>query len=170
MRYTLRILSEEEDDFLLVIEILPTHSFQKLHELIQKICKYDKTQLSSFFICNKNWEKGEEITLIDMSDSTDSKILMEDAILKNFIKDEKQRMIYVFDFFSERGFFIELVESSSKVKNRKYPYCVKSEGFPPPQIVYKEADFDFLTEGELDDDDFEDEIGFDNIDDYDDYL
>jgi len=169
MLYTLRILSEEEEDFLLEIEILSTQTFQELHEKIQNVCNYDASQLSSFFICNNNWEKGEEITLIEMSDSSVNKKLMSDTIIGDFIKGKKQRIIYVFDFFSDRGFFTEVVNAKAKAKDKKYPDCVIKKGFPPAQIVYRESDFDFLSETEIDDD-YDDDIGFDNIDDYEDYL
>lgn len=57
MVYKFRIISDEVDDFLREIKIDSEASFYDLHEAILKCCKYKDDQMTSFFICDDDWEK-----------------------------------------------------------------------------------------------------------------
>jgi hypothetical protein len=71
-----------------------------LHEILQKDLGYDPSQLASFFITNQQWEKQQEITLIDMMpDPGLSTSTMDQTTLGEHLHELNQRMIYVFDFF-----------------------------------------------------------------------
>ena len=66
-----------------------------------------------------NWEKLREITLEDMDlDASEDAYLMEDTILSDEIEDEGQRLILVFDYMTDRAFYIEM-KSSETGKNLK---------------------------------------------------
>lgn len=54
---------------------------------------------------------------------------------------EKQKLIYIFDYLSERMFFIELSEIITG-KSLKEAVCTKKEGKAPKQIM----DFDEMVE------------------------
>ena len=91
--------------------------------------------MNSFFLCEDGWEKGKEITLEDMgSDSSEDVYLMEDSILSDFLEDEGQRMIFVFDYMTERSFFIELKQTKPG-KHLQDPVCSLSMGKAPAQFV-----------------------------------
>ena len=62
---------------------------------------------------------------------------MEKSVLSDFLEDEKQKLMFVFDYLTERAFFIELSEIITG-KNLKKPVCSVSEGEAPKQIL----DFD----------------------------
>ena len=44
-------------------------TFLELHEAILKSVGYPDDQMTSFFMCNDEWEKGQEVTLVEMDSS-----------------------------------------------------------------------------------------------------
>ena len=108
MVYTFRLVSDEVDNFRREIEIDADASFRELRDVICESVDYDKNLLSSFFICDDDWEREQEISLEDMgSDSSQDVYLMDDTPISDFIEDEGQRLVWVFDYFTDRSFFIE---------------------------------------------------------------
>lgn len=131
-----RIISDEDPDFYRDLVAEGTDTFLEFHNTLQKDLEYDPTQLASFFITNKQWEKEHEITLIDMMQEPGVKsYTMEQVTLEEHIRELNQRMIYVFDFFSDRAFFIELIEMSDEVSPRETPFIGHRQGDPPQQLA-----------------------------------
>ena len=139
MLYKFRIISDEVDDFLREIKIDSEASFYELHEAILKCCKYKDDQMTSFFICDDDWEKETEITLEDMGSgsSEEDTYVMKDTRLSELLEEEKQKMIYVFDPLAERVFFIELSEIITG-KEQAHATCSRKTGEAPKQTI----DFD----------------------------
>ena len=137
MIYRFTIISDEVDDFVREIQIDPEATFFDLHEAILKAANYTNDQMTSFFICDDDWEKEKEITLEEM----DSWI-MKETRLNELIEDEKQKLLYVFDYMTERCFFIELSEiiTGKEIKGAK---CTKKSGEAPKQTV----DFEEMAAG-----------------------
>jgi hypothetical protein len=100
---------------------------------------YEKGQITSFFICDDDWSKGAEITLIEMDTSSEEDtFIMEDTHLDDLITEEKQKLLFVFDYMTERAFFIELCEIITR-KEITCPFVSLSLGeAPPQQIDFKE--------------------------------
>ena len=139
MIYKFTVLSDEVDDFVRIIKIDPEATFFDLHNAILDSVKYDKNQMTSFFICSDDWEKGQEVTLIEMeSSSAYDNLVMDNTKLEELISDEKQKLLYVFDMISDRAFFIELTEIIPG-KSVSKPECSSSEGKAPQQILADEA-------------------------------
>ena len=63
MIYRFTIISDEVDDFVREIQIYPEATFYDFHEAILKSAGYTNDQMTSFFICDDDWEKEKEITL-----------------------------------------------------------------------------------------------------------
>ena len=102
----LTILSEK-------IQIDPEATFYDFHEAILKSVGYTNDQMTSFFICDDDWEKGKEVTLEEMDDNPEiDSWVMKDTTISELVEDEKQKLLYVFDYITERCFFIELSELS----------------------------------------------------------
>lgn len=59
---------------------------------------------------------------------------MKDTLLSDLIEDEKQKLIYVFDYMTERSFFIELSEIITG-KDLDKAVCTKKSGIAPKQTV-----------------------------------
>ncbi|HRZ97608.1 MAG TPA: hypothetical protein P5084_08630 [Paludibacter sp.] len=156
MVYKFTILSDEIDNFVRVIKIDPEATFFDLHEAILDSVNFEKNQMTSFFICSDHWEKGQEVTLVEMeSDSEYDNLVMDEIKLEELISDEKQKLLYVFDLMSDRAFFIELSEIIPG-KTVDKTICVSSKGNPPQQIM-NDDDVNYGTKINLDENFYGDE-------------
>lgn len=179
MIYTFRVVSDEVDNFRREIKIDADATFLDLKNAICQSVGYDKNQICSIFLCEGNWEKYKEITMEDMgSDSSEDVYLMEDTILSDYIEDEGQRLMFTFDYMTDRSFFIEMKEIITG-QNLMEPLCTLSMGTPPPQNVdlnefeaktdakaaassIDDLDEEFYGENQFNDDEFDVE-GFDEM-------
>ena len=135
MIYKFRLVSDEVDNFKREISIDADDTFLSLRNAICESVGYDKGRMNSFFICEDGWEKGKEITLEDMgTDASDDVYLMDECVLSDFLEDEGQRLIFVFDYLTERSFFMEL-KTTEPGKSLKDPVCTLAMGTPPPEDI-----------------------------------
>ncbi|MCL1942495.1 MAG: plasmid pRiA4b ORF-3 family protein [Candidatus Azobacteroides sp.] len=173
MVYKFVLISDEVDGFSREIEIDADATFFDLHEAVLNSVNYSKDQITSFFLCNDDWEKETEITLFKMdTDSDVDSWVMNEAVLSELISDEKQKLIYIFDNLNERMFFMELVEILFN-KELPAPKCVSSAGDPPPQMLENNDIEDILATSDFGenfygDEDFDPEE-LDHGDDFDDF-
>lgn len=181
MIFRFMMLSDEVDDFRRELKIDAEASFEELHNAIVKSVGYKSGEMASFFICDDDWSKNAEITLVEMDTSSEiDSHIMEDTRLSDFLEDEKQKLMYVFDYMSERAFFMELREIVFGEDLEK-PVITKSIGNAPVQILEIEMeevvtkvvptvasanllDNDFYGADGYNDDELDAE-GFDGIDD-----
>ena len=61
MIFRFTIISDEVDDFVREIQVDPDATFFDLHEAILKSTGYSNDQMTSFFICDDDWEKGNHV-------------------------------------------------------------------------------------------------------------
>jgi Plasmid pRiA4b ORF-3-like protein. len=135
MIFRFLLLSDEVEDFKREIQIDADNTFLDLHQAIIKSVDYKDGEMTSFFICSDDWEKEQEITLVEMDTSSDEdSYTMGESILNDFLEDERQKLMYVFDYMTERAFFMELREIITG-KNLEQAICTKSTGNPPTQFV-----------------------------------
>ena len=140
MVYRFTIISDEVDNFRREIQIDSDATFLDLHNAILKSVNYSNDQMTSFFICDDNWEKETEITLEDMGTSSDmDSWVMEETPLNELLEDEKQHLLYIFDPLADRAFFMELSEIITG-KSLSVAECTKSIGDAPQHLL----DFDQL--------------------------
>ncbi len=182
MIFNFRIFSDEVDNFKREIQIDAESTFLDLKNAICEAVAFDKNQMCSFFICDDRWEKEKEITLEDMgSDSSQDIYLMEDSVLSDFIDDEGQRLMFTFDYITDRSFYLEMKEMITG-KKLKDPVCSLSIGKAPAQNVdldefdaktdakaaaaaaaaAEDMDEDFFGSDQYNDDEF-DAAGFDEM-------
>ncbi|MDU1891610.1 MAG: hypothetical protein E6767_13060 [Dysgonomonas sp.] len=135
MIFRFLLLSDEVEDFKREIQIDADATFYDLHKAIIESVNYKDGEMTSFFICNDDWEKEQEITLVEMDTSSDEdSYVMEGTVLNDLLEDEKQKLMYVFDYMTERAFFMELREIITG-KNLDKAICSKSIGEAPSQFV-----------------------------------
>ncbi|MGQ1890954.1 IS1096 element passenger TnpR family protein [Thermophagus sp. OGC60D27] len=133
MIYKFRIISGENEDFIREVAIDSQSTFFKLHSCIVEELGYDKSQITSFFITDQNWHKKREITLIDMTGDEHSSIsVMDQTKLGELITEKKQRLLYVFDPFTERALFLELFGIEDQQLDQ--PVCIRRQGEAPLQF------------------------------------
>jgi hypothetical protein len=68
------------------------------------------------------------------TDSDVDSLVMEDCILSDFLEDEKQKLLFVFEYLTQRALYIELSEIIPG-KYLKKPFCSISYGEAPAQII-----------------------------------
>lgn len=160
MVYRFTIISDEVDNFRREIQINSDATFLDLHNAILKSVGYPNDQMTSFFICDDNWEKETEITLEDMGTSSDmDSWIMEETPLNELLEDEKQHLLYIFDPLADRAFFMELSEIITG-KSLDEAVCTKTVGEAPQHVL----DFDQLMATQVTtglDDSFSDDEDFD---------
>ena len=187
--YKFRVFFDEIEDFVRDIEISSTDNFESFHQILYSSIGLQGNELASFSICDTKWNKQKEIMLIDMGDeeteisepaiyeendiyttkSNLPKFVMKDAILKDFIDNPHQYIIYEYDFMYPKIFFIELLKTF-KVENAiDLPRCTYKEKelpkeekrvhHPMPEELNKDAfgNLDFNDEDDEYDDGFDDE-------------
>jgi len=133
MNYHFRIISNESEKFIFEILIDSDAYFIDFHKFIQEKLNFDKSQITSFFITDYEWNKDLEITLLDMMDGEGENLVMDKVRLNELINNKKQRLLYVFDMFSDRLLFIELIDINNK--KIKTPACLRLEGEPPKPVA-----------------------------------
>lgn len=135
MIFNFRLVSDEVHNFKREIQIDASATFLDLKNAICDSVGYKKDELSSFFLCNDGWEKEKEITLEDMGTSSDEDAyLMDECVLEDYIDDEGQKLLFTFDYMTDRSFFIEMKQMITG-RDLLDPVCTLSLGTPPPQTV-----------------------------------
>lgn len=177
-KYRVLLDSVEEEEVFRDILMDSSSNFNEFFNTIINAFQFNGDQIASFYLSNENWDKGEEISLMDMSFGNESPSkTMEDTLLEDCMYDSRQKIILVYDFLKMWIFLIELQEVVQSV-DHELPYCSLAIGNAPKEedrevSLDSEISGDDLLGGFDDefgsefDDEFGDEMSFDNIDDYD---
>ena len=158
------LVSDEVANFRREIQIDGDDTFLDLHKAIMECSGYDEVEMTSFFMCDDWWAKKQEIALVELDTDSDVDIyVMEDETLSDWLDEEKQKMMFVFDYKGERSFFMELSEMILG-KNLSKPTCTKKLGDAPVQFLKEEEEVapvkpavDAIPAPLLDDDDDNDD-------------
>lgn len=134
MQYLLRMVCDESIDFRRDILIDEEATFLELSHIILKSCAYPDNQMTSFYICDEEWERGEQITREDVRDgAADEDIYtMADTRLSDFLDRGVRHLEYVFDTFNDRTFSLCV---RSEEPGQGAAEIVKSVGEAPVQVA-----------------------------------
>lgn len=135
--YRFRLLSDINDEFVRDIEVQAAQSFLDFHNMISQCVNLNGNELASFHICDQKWNKYKEITLIDMlngkeadevTQPVEETFIMKDALIRDFIEEPHQRLLYEYDFLNMHTFFIELISVHKQKDDGPYPKCTLTKG------------------------------------------
>lgn len=175
--------SSEKEEVFRDIFLSSDTNFSEFYDCILKSFDFSGQELGSFYVSNEDWDKGQEISSMDMSFGEDEMPGMEGpafmgtTTLGEMTENPDQKFILVYDFMRMWIFLIELIEV--KMEGPDSPEVILAVGNPPAEDSKDFTDGQFTTEradGKEDDDDeygfdeYEngfDSGDFDNIDDYD---
>jgi hypothetical protein len=149
MVYQFKITSIEKPDFVRVVEIDGERNFADFHYFIQECCQYSSDQLASFFIPSNKWGKQTEITFLDYGVNWAQTQIMGKTTLRDILSDSEQRLLYIFDFFNDRSFYIELTEIYME-KNLQENKLTYQYGDAPVQTLEEELQEKVTDQFELD--------------------
>lgn len=141
MLYRIKFISDEVDGFLREVRIDSDSTFLDLNKIILRSCGYSDDQMTSFYLCDDEWERRQQITREDMGagDVDEDIYVMASTPLADFIEDEGQKLEFVFDPFSDRKFYLNVKELIPG-EHLAEPEVTREQGLPPVQI--EEMDFD----------------------------
>ncbi len=173
MLYKLRVLIDYEKDVFREILIRSDQHFIDLNYAIIKAFEFSGDQMTSFYMSNEDWEKGEEIVQFEM-DSEDEVRSMENTTLEEMFNAKKKNALFVYDFLRLWIFYIELISIDKKESHGDYPMVVASIGIPPNEEE-KSIDFEMPSDHIGEDDELDPELrellgGGDDDDDESDYI
>ncbi|MCR4681175.1 MAG: plasmid pRiA4b ORF-3 family protein [Bacteroidales bacterium] len=150
--YKFKVYYDEVEDFVRDIEILANDNFESLHKLLYECIGLKGNEFAAFSICDPKWNKQKEITLMDTSDEDDMeepeydesdsfstksrlpKFVMKDSLLKNFITDPHQHILYEYDFMNPKIFYLELQKTLQTDSAEGFPRCTFKSMELPVQL------------------------------------
>ena len=137
--YKFRVIIDTEDDVFRDIEIETNDTFESFHEAILSAFDFEEGEMASFYMSDDQWERGEEITLMDMGggvaeEAQPSAIKsMKTVSLESMINSPAEKIIYVYDFLRMWCFYIELVAVKKAAPSTIYPKVSLVYGDAPAQ-------------------------------------
>ena len=142
MIYRFRVIldNDTEDDIFRDVEIRKTDTLEDLHNTITQSFGFDGNEMASFYKSDGTWNQGEEISLFDLSEGTNTVNLMSKTILENIVDSANTKLIYVYDFFNMWTFLVELAEIVEEGEGTDYPNLLFVHGQIPneaPQIAFE---------------------------------
>ncbi|HHC81130.1 MAG TPA: hypothetical protein ENK46_14715 [Flavobacteriia bacterium] len=167
MIYKIRLILDTEQDVIRDIAISDEATLEDLHTVITNAFGFDGTEMASFYLSDNQWNQGEEIPLFNMSESNDA-VCMQNFYIKDVLSKDKNKLIYVYDFFSMWTFFVELITVAEDTGQFDLPSLLVSVGTMPSEAPQKQ----FISDTENDDaenyntlENFDD-FDFDNFDEF----
>ena len=86
----IRIVADTQEDIFADLRIHKENNFIKIHDFLVENFHLDKLEMSSFFYSNHDWDKGEEITLMNMNVGDDQTVKFMESITINEVFQEKK--------------------------------------------------------------------------------
>jgi len=165
-----RVLPDQTEDIFRDIEIKSSGTFEEFHQAIVEAFEFSGEEIASFYMSNDDWDKGEEITQMDMGGLGEDGIkTMKETQLCEMVQEEGQKLLYLYDFMRMWIFFVELVSISESKSGQTYPSVILTVGDAPDEHSKEPVDSFQIDFDENFEDPSEDE-GFENIDDYDEII
>ena len=113
LKFRVLLDSEKNEEIFRDILIRDTDDFESFYTAIKKSFGFNGQEMASFYVSNDSWDKGHEISLVDLSygdESVDSlPTVMNQAKIKDFLEEPDQKFILVYDFMKMWIFLIELI-------------------------------------------------------------
>jgi len=143
--YRFRLTSEDHEDFIREIEIQPVQTFLDFHQAILSCANLENCENALFYTTDNKFKKKQEFSfkyqkkqVRKYDDDIDQVVtetyvphLMKESVLKKFIDDPHQRLMYEFTGKDSFVFFIELFKIIKTEECVPLPRCVNAKGELP---------------------------------------
>lgn len=163
IKFRVLLDSNQKEEVFCDILLSLDDNFESFFNSIIKAYGFKGDQMASFYASNENWDKGEEVSLMDVSfgEEGEQKIMASTSI-REFVEEPDQKFILVYDFLKMWIFLIECIGLQEETPNS--PALVLSVGEKPNEDS-KELDEEFQMPAEAEEQDEEDEFGFNDFED-----
>jgi len=146
MVFQFKIISDKVENFALHIDADARNTFFELHEAIQDECKYDPSELATFFLADEEWDKGVEISMFsNFAEKRNPVLTMKNTALGDYLNEKEDKLIYVFDVINQKSLYIELIEIVME-KKLNTPIVTFNRGIAPAQSASNHYDTDLLID------------------------
>ena len=163
LKFRILLDTKKNEEIFHDILIADGEDFETFFQTIIQSLEFKADQMASFYVSNETWDKGEEISLLDLSEGEESQVqIMKDTKVKDHLLDRDQKFILVYDFLKMWIFLIELIGVQEETPDA--PQLVLSVGTNPKEDS-KELSDDFQMISESMDDMEEDDFGFNDFED-----
>lgn len=134
MVFKFRMLSDENDHFVRDYEVMYDMTLSDFHRFLLDSLGYEDC-MASFFTADDHWERLREFTLMDMGDTEDENapLPMDQVVLGQIIRHNRDRLIYLFDLFGNRAYYLEMIEAKTPEKGMSYPRLAFAHAEAPDQ-------------------------------------
>jgi hypothetical protein len=160
LKFRVLLDSEKDQEIFRDIIINENESFETFYRSILNSFNFEGWEIGSFFISNDDWDKGPEISLMDMSYSDEDleiTSVMSESKLTDFMEAPDQKIILVYDFLRMWIFLIELQERLDE--NVDQPKIALAVGIAPPEDSKIVQDDAFFGDDEDDMNEFDEDFG-----------
>jgi len=162
MIYKIRVILNIKEDVIRDFAIQKTATLEDFHNLITDAFGFTGNEMASFYRSDEEWVQGEEFPLFDMSEGANGITPMCNIKIDQVLKNKKDKLIYVYDFFNMWSFYVDVIDIDFDQKDLETPCLLFSLGNAPneaPEIKFEsqdlsKSDFD-EDEDEEDDDEFD---------------
>lgn len=163
LKFRILLDTKKNEEIFHDILIADGEDFEIFFQTIIKSFEFKGDQMASFYVSNETWDKGEEISLLDLSEGEESKVqIMKDTKVRDHLLDPDQKFILVYDFLKMWIFLIELIGVQEETPDA--PQLILSVGNNPKEDS-KELSDDFQMISESMDNMEEDDFGFNDFED-----
>ena len=128
----IRIVADTQEDIFADLRIHKENNFLTIHDFLVEKFHLDKLEMSSFFYSSDDWDKGEEITLMNMNIGDDQTVkFMESITINEVFKEKKFKFLYVNDFLNMNIFYVEILKESDLEDNETLKLLHKLGEYEP---------------------------------------
>ncbi|MCE2864908.1 MAG: hypothetical protein EB003_03630 [Flavobacteriia bacterium] len=169
LKFRVLLDSDKNEEVFRDIIISNEADFETFYHAIIAAFGFSGDQMASFYVSNESWDKGHELSLLDMSYDDDAidepASVMKQARIQDFLSEPDQRFILVYDFMRMWIFLIELIAYEKEAP--ELPVMALAIGTAPQESTKSMLDENlFGPESQLaEPDEDEDEFGFQDFDD-----
>ena len=107
--FRVRAVADTEEDIFIDFLANADCNLLKVHQLFLNSFQLGENEMASFYISNNNWDKGEEITLLDMGIGNEETKSMEKTTLRFLAENNVTKLLYLHDFLNLNIFYLEIL-------------------------------------------------------------
>lgn len=167
LKFRVLLDSKESTEIFRDVIIPDSATFEDLYKISIEAFGFKGDQMASFYMSNDEWDKGQEVTLEDMSfGEDDANPVMANTLVRDYIEEPDQKIILVYDFIKMWIFLLELVGYEKETPAK--PVVALVVGEAPKENSRTGEENEQMFAGEFDEfgeDEDEDEFGFNDFDD-----
>lgn len=163
IKFRVLLDSNQKEEVFCDILLSLDDNFESFFNAIMKAYGFKGDQMASFYASNENWDKGEEVSLMDVSFGEEgTHKIMATTTIREMVGEPEQKFILVYDFLKMWIFLIECIGLQEEIPNA--PSILLSVGEKPSEAS-KALDEEFQMPTDFEEKEEGDEYGFDDFED-----